>query len=787
MGAYYNTAEGKFIDFIYKPDREMMLELAKQEVVTQGLKNKLVTLGDQFGDVKLNVFEEHEEEANKIMKPLGENINTLISQVVKDPENVNLNSQLKSAIKEVTKQLQSGDLSTMQNQYATWQSQNKMYEEMLSKAKDEDERTGIKNQQNIYNAWVKEQVSKGYDPNFKIPGGAGYVNAQKILKETVDTEGLKYIITRPGIQTGINYYDPKTGREGKFDPNTMEVDMERRIVKDKNTGQVYGAAISFDPSIKYLTETEFQTYEHTLEGYYQNTIHQVALANLLNNDAFLSMERQKYRLGDAGSVNEKGEKETEQQYIYRKANDQARIYASQYAETTKDEVKAEVKTDTAKELRLKAALDKEKMKYKKELDLIPEVVEVANIDTQRYTQQEVENLQKEYIGFMGRTNLNPAEKQRFEELQQQFGNAYTDEKLNDILLSSGLYTQSEINGKSKDQKIKDTFELLHKIQEATKKYNELGTTEKIASSVFPGLYYTATDLRKYKNIGEKMQERGFTYSKAIEDIASSIVYQENGLTLSKSKDGGKAKEKNGYSIQGFVGSFANQALSQQGVLVLSGLQHPFDQYGKLRTQDTSVAEQQLGSDLPTKLLSNIKATDEEVIDWETAAEKGYVDMKVSMQGDNAIFYIKPLRNVPGIGLEQGKTFTVIVPKMDKGYQSLADNLKKYYGNNPDVMEIVNNSDNTYNLITRKLKAAQTSQAINTDKGYRFVVSPVESASYQRDVLKKKITQDMEYRVMQDKNGMYQVDIMAANTDNVLIKVGTFRSLTDARAKIRNRY
>ena len=271
MGAYYNTAEGKFIDFIYKPDREMMLELAKQEVATQGLKNKLVTLGDQFSDVKLDIFEEYEEEANKIMKPLGENIKTLISQVVKDPENVNLNSQLKSSIKEVTKQLQSGDLSTMQNHYATWKSQNKMYEDMLSKAKDEDERTGIKNQQNIYNAWVKEQVSKGYDPNFKIPGGAGYVNAQKTLKETVDTEGLKYVITRPGIQTGINYYDPKTGKEGKFDPNTMEVDMERRIVKDKNTGQVYGAAISFDPSIKYLTGTEFQTYEHSVEGYYQNT------------------------------------------------------------------------------------------------------------------------------------------------------------------------------------------------------------------------------------------------------------------------------------------------------------------------------------------------------------------------------------------------------------------------------------------------------------------------------------------------------------------------------------
>jgi hypothetical protein len=758
MGAYYNTAEGKFIDFIYKPDREMMLELAKQEVVTQGLKNKLVTLGDQFNDVKLDIFEEYEEEANKIMKPLGENINTLISQVVKDPENVNLNSQLKSAIKEVTKQLQSGDLSKMQNHYATWKSQNKMYEDMLSKAKDEDERTGIKNQQNIYNAWVKEQVSKGYDPNFKIPGGAVYVNAQKILKETVNTEGLKHIITRPGIQTGINYYDPKTGREGKFDPNTMEVDMERRIVKDKNTGQVYGAAISFDPSIKYLTETEFQTYEHTLEGYYQNTIHQVALANLLNNDAFLSMERQKYRLGGAGSVNEKGEKETEQQYIYRKANDQARIYASQYAQTTKDEVTAEVKTNSGALENLKHRNAKALKKYEKDLEKVDHVINITSQTTRRYTPQEATKLFEEYKSYAGRTNLTPAEQARFNNLQSQFGQAFTEEYLDKIMKVSGVFTNEDM-GKSREEKIKMVLELPAKIKEAKikkAKYNlsPIGLANNIAGAltyplsgalaeIVPGMGYKDP----YLEVEDKLK-RANVYS-PIEQAANNVVYTENAFPL-LSNDA----DVKGVTPQKLLNQHLSY-LTTQGATVVKGVYSPYDMYGNIRTQDDSGRDDQLPPNTGVTYLSYLKSIDPEakIVDWGSAVAAGHATVEYLTYGDISTVIVTPLTVPEGSSLEKGKPFTMIYKDVYNGPNSLQDLMVKNYGKNSRVAEMARNADNRYRLITNKLQEieATLSNPKTANEEIFFKASYLDDPSYQSKNLKIKKPIDVRHSV-QIKDG-----------------------------------
>ena len=72
----------------------MMLNIAKQEVLGQALKNKLVSLSEQYQDINVKVPEGYQKQAQEILQPLGDNIVNLTSQIVKDPENVNLNAQL---------------------------------------------------------------------------------------------------------------------------------------------------------------------------------------------------------------------------------------------------------------------------------------------------------------------------------------------------------------------------------------------------------------------------------------------------------------------------------------------------------------------------------------------------------------------------------------------------------------------------------------------------------------------------------------------------------------------
>ena len=795
MGAYYNTAEGKFIDFIYKPDTQMQKAIAAQDVALEGLKGKLININEQFTEPKLTIFQEHEGKAQEILQPMGEKLNSLVSQVVKDPENVNVNAQLRTAIKDMSKELKSGDISKMQNLYSTWQAQNKAYEDMISKAKDEDERTGFKNMQNVYNAWVKQQVAKGYDPEFKLPGGAGYVNAQNILKETVDTEGLKYITTRPGMQTGVIYYDPNTGKEGKVDPNTMEVDMERRVVKDKNTGQIYGAAISFDPSIQYLTGTEFQTYEHTLEGYYQNTIHQVALANLLNNDAFISMERQKYRLGDAGGTNEKGEKETEQQYIYRKANEQARIYAAKYAEVTTDKLTAKINTNTERLEAIKLKNAKALKDYEENYNKIPEIIEVTTITTPRYTESEIKKLQDEYASFVGRKNLTPQEKERFQELQNQFGSAYDEAYIDKILITAGIFNDDVLD-EPYQQKLDRMMVLFSKIHYAEANQSKTGTftapsvsdvmglTGKSLMSIAADMVNSNTadpDIAKYQNVAEKLRESGIFDS--VSQAAKSIVYTENALSLQNpgSKDA---------KFQSILNQYTNTALSQSSKKVLSGTKHAFDSYGKLRVDDDATRDYQLDANMPDKLLAAIKAQDDKVKDWGTAVEKGYVNIQMITQGNNAVFYIKPLKDIvlskdENIGVTN--TMTVIVPNMDvSDKQSFVRTLEREYGNNSDVMEIVRNTNTDYNSIKRKIQAAEAALNLNPSINYTFKAHRIDNADYQKLISPNDTPKDISYVLNKDDNGFYNLSMIETDTGEILSSE-KFNSIDKVKLYLVKRY
>lgn len=790
MGAYYNTAEGKFIDFIYKPDKQMQMAIAAQDVALEGLKGKLININEQFTEPKLAIFQEHEGKAQEILQPMGEKLNSLVSQIVKDPENVNVNAQLRTAIKDMSKELKSGDISKMQNQYSTWQAQNKAYEDMISKAKDEDERTGFKNMQNIYNAWVKQQIAKGYDPEFKLPGGAGYVNAQNILKETVDTEGLKYITTRPGQITGWQYFDPKTNKAVAVDPNKMDVDMERRIVKDKTTGQIYGIALNYDPSIKYLTDTEYQTYEHTLEGYYQNTIHQVALANLLNNDAFISMERQKYRLGGAGGTNEKGEKETEQQYIYRKANEQARIYAAQYSENTKDELKTKQHNDAGRleNIKLKNAI------ALKDYDKIPEIIEVTTITTPRYTESEIVKLQDEYASFVGRKNLTPQEKERFQELQNQFGSAYDEAYLDKILIAAGIFNDNVLS-ETYQQKLDRVMQMFSKIHYAEANQSKVGKFTAPSVSEAMGLVGNSMsvaikminsntadpDIARYINVANRIKESGI-YD-PISKAAKSIVYTENALSLQNpgSKDA---------KFQNILNQYTNTALSQSSKKVLSGTKHAFDSYGKLRVDDDATRDYQLNANVPDKLLAAIKAQDDKVKDWGTAVEKGYVNIQMITQGNNAVFYIKPLKDISlsedeNIGVTN--TMTVIVPNIDvSSEQSFIRTLEREYGNNPDVMEIIRNTNIDYNLIKRKIQAAEAALSLNPSINYTFKAHRIDNADYQKLISPNDTPKDISYVLSKNENGFYILSMIETDTEEVLSSE-TYDSIDKVKLDLVKRY
>jgi len=793
MGAYYNTAEGKFIDFIYKPDIQMQKAIAAQDVALEGLKGKLININEQFTDPKLTIFQEHEGKAQEILQPMGEKLNSLVSQIVKDPENVNVNAQLRTAIKDMSKELKSGDISKMQNLYSTWQAQNKAYEDMISKAKDEDERTGFKNMQNMYNAWVKQQVTKGYDPEFKLPGGAGYVNAQNVLKETVDTEGLKYITTRPGMQTGVIYYDPKTGKEGKVDPNTMEVDMERRIVKDKNTGQIYGAAISFDPSVKYLTNNEFATYEHTLEGYYQNTIHQVSLANLLNNDAFLSMERQKYRLGGAGGTNEKGEKETEQQYIYRKANEQARIYAAQYAEVTEDKLTRDIKTDTWRQEEQKHANALKRDKAKHDLEKPAEVIEIATITTQRYTQQEVSAMATEFVGYMGRTNLTPQENMRFKELQQLFGDAYSDDRLDKAMYVSGYYTPEEISKMSREEKIQKMIGFQESIRLASKAATEEWILTPFWATVLdlsPDEKRKSSFVSKANKLAKNLKKAGF--ENEIEKIANSITYTDNAIVLTGEKKNDKYTTFNNLNSQ-----YINQALSVGGVTVLSGTQHIYDANNRLKTQDDAPASKQLAGDTHIQLFNKIKQLDDtgKIANWEDAVAAGFVSIKFLPQGTNMAIIITPRderlnglgvppKNGVSLGTKANESFTVISTNLDtNGKNSWKNLVSKEYANNPVVREIINNTNPTYNNVKRTFQAIESSEIYKTPIGYRFNISNIESADYQKKYLGIQQPKDLEYIITQKPDGFIYLNVMEKGTDIINEELGKFRTIEDARARL----
>ena len=793
MGAYYNTTDGKFIDFIYKPDKEMMLALAKQEVLGQALKNKLVSLSEQYQDINVKVPEGYQKQAQEILQPLGDNIVNLTSQIVKDPENVNLNAQLKSAIRTVSKELQSGDLAKMQNHYATWEAQNKLYAESLEKAKDEEERTGIRSQQNIYNAYMQEQFDKGYNPDFKVPSGAGYVNAQKILKETVDTAGLKYDMTRPGIMTGWHYQDPKTKQLIKADLNTMDIDQERRVVKDKVTGKVYGAAISYDPSIDYLTNNEFATYEHNLKGYYQNTIHQVALANLLNNDAFLSMERQKYRLGDAGGTKEDGAKETEQEYLYRKANENARIFASQYAETTEDKVTSDVKTDTWREEEQKHANALKRDKAKHDLEKPAEVIEIATITTQRYTQQEASKMATEFVGYMGRTNLTPQEEMRFKELQQLFGDAYSDERLDKAMSVSGYYTPEEISKMTKEEKVQKMIGFQEGIRLASKAATE--------GWVFTPFWATVLDLdpddkrissfvAKANKLAKNLKKAGF--ENEMENIAKSITYTDNAIVLTKKKKNDKYTTFNNLNSQ-----FINQALSVGGKTVLSGTQYIYDANNRIKTQDDAPAEKQLAGDTHIQLFNKIKQLDDtgKIANWEDAVAAGFVSIKFLPQGTDVAIIITPRderlnglgvpsNNGVSLGTKANESFTVVSTGLDtKGQNSWKNLVSKEYANNPEVKDIINNTNPTYNNVKRTFQKIESSEIYKSPIGYRFNISNIESADYQKKYLGIQQPKDLEYLIVQKPDGFIHLNVMEKGTDVINEELGKYRTLEDARAKL----
>lgn len=84
MGQFYKTTPGEFIDFTYKPDMKLELELAQKQVESDYLKKQLL---EEAPDIKFEYWDYDKDTANEIQNYYKDQINDLSQKLYNDPDN----------------------------------------------------------------------------------------------------------------------------------------------------------------------------------------------------------------------------------------------------------------------------------------------------------------------------------------------------------------------------------------------------------------------------------------------------------------------------------------------------------------------------------------------------------------------------------------------------------------------------------------------------------------------------------------------------------------------------
>lgn len=443
MARYFKTSPTKFLDnFIFQPNYNVLNSLAQQEALNNSLKKRTVKGFDY-----IETFPSWQEEANNIINEINyKKIRPLAEKLMNNPSDVNLLTDLRKTVDEVHNELMTGTLGDMVLKYKSYNNEKKSCNELLKKAKDENERARIKARCSRYENYAMNTTANGYNPDTNISRFIPEYNINKEFTDNIDTESLKYTVkefrknspyivvnNKPLFQKdwGDNYTLINNGSENYVIDKTG---------KKYQVGQNYKDFQSLGPKLPF----QYVRYDDEVEGYYKNNIIQRAMNLLSNNPAYIDQLRQDYFDFGYGLNNE--EKPTQdgfKDYIKERIKQEALSFADQYPIETSRKEFATYKTN---EYGMKAARQKHNSSASVQLknDYFTKMQE------SKYNNETIKAISSTYIDLLFKrysgNDFTPQQQKEFDKYNSEFGN-YIDDIIKN---NSELFRKAIVYSQNKD-------------------------------------------------------------------------------------------------------------------------------------------------------------------------------------------------------------------------------------------------------------------------------------------------------------------------------------------------
>lgn len=348
MGKYYQAAEPKFIDFIYQPNYE--LELAKNQAALE------VDLADkQLVDAtsSFRAYQGFQGMANKYNEQLNEaklSADKSISDFIANKDNNSL-ANLKQTFGALGNMYVTGDIAKSEANYREIISKGTASLKNIQKYKDNDP-VKASNDEFYTNHWMQTKIAEGNagkDVDMVVDAPTNYFGAQEYLKETIDTDSLKVVLSSPGAET--NSYINEKGKAVTIPPTWIREPLSGVVYDPKRPESRYNTVK------KYLEYSgvgfDYNQYQTDKEGYLTDLIRQIGYTSL-DNIGYRKMVQYDYeKLGmRGGTVNEKGEfvedpKQSFEDYLKQRKEVEATNFANKHEGYTNKVTSTVLKDDRA--------------------------------------------------------------------------------------------------------------------------------------------------------------------------------------------------------------------------------------------------------------------------------------------------------------------------------------------------------------------------------------------------------------------------------------------------------
>ncbi len=188
MARNFRTAQQQFLDFVYKPNLELMAQANAADVQNDELKGRISKLGD-FETGK--TFAAWQGDLQKNVDEIEQGLDPLVQKVLENPRDLGSQKALDSFAKAAKENFTTGPIGKMRGFFNTAQSDLKSIQARIDDPKNTEDKAALRARLGKMNQYITSVANEGFKDDFNYNAFADPVNTNEKLKDLIDVDNFK--------------------------------------------------------------------------------------------------------------------------------------------------------------------------------------------------------------------------------------------------------------------------------------------------------------------------------------------------------------------------------------------------------------------------------------------------------------------------------------------------------------------------------------------------------------------------------------------------------------------